>query len=436
LNSQLYFNTLPSRWREERLVDISDLRTSNVDKKTHEGELPVLLCNYVDVYYHDKITADINFMPASASQAQIDKFNLRVGDVIITKDSESPDDIGIPALVTETNADLVCGYHLTVIRADNENIIGPYLFYCLSSRASAHQFYLASNGVTRYGLSTSGTKNIRVALPPLADQQKIADFLDRKTAQIDGLIEKKRALIAKLKEKRLAVITQAVTRGLNPNAPLKDSGIEWLGQVPEHWEVRRLKFNVSKVGSGVTPRGGGEAYVDTGVPLFRSQNIHFEGLRLEDVVFIDQETHDGMSNSQIDKGDVLLNITGASIGRCNYFDGSLLEANVNQHVCIIRPEDSIDTRFLHYVLWSDVGQSQIQLEQSGSGREGLNFVAIKNFTITLPKKDEQQAIVEYLEQSLTRLNKVFKNAESVMDRLTEYRTALITAAVTGQLKIS
>lgn len=430
-----FFSALPSRWRESRLHDIVELRTSNVDKKSEEGQNPVRLCNYVDVYKNDKVTLRLDFMEATATEAQIERFALQVGDVVITKDSEEPDDIGVPALIAETALDLVCGYHLTILRPNDEEIAGGYLFYSLASRLSAYQFYLAANGVTRFGLTYQGTKNLRIAFPPLPEQRQIAAFLDWKTGQIDALLARKRELLERLSEKRLAVITRAVTRGINPAAPLRDSGIPWLGHVPKHWEVKRLKFSVSKVGSGVTPKGGAESYEAEGVPLLRSQNVHFDGLRLDDVVFISKETHEEMSNSHVAPGDVLLNITGASIGRCSYAPEGFPDANVNQHVCIIRPNAELLTEFLHLVLWSKLGQSQIDLEQSGSGREGLNFVAIKNFMLPFPDTEEQQDIVNSTKGALAKLNELVINIETAVVRLTEYRTALITAATTGKIDV-
>ncbi len=429
------FGGIPEDWSEERLVDISELRTSNIDKKSYDGESPVWVCNYVDVYYHDKIDTTISFMKATASKNQIERFELEIDDVIFTKDSESPEDIGIPSLVVETTPSLVCGYHLTVVRPNKKKLHGAFLFYSLVSKKSAHQFYLTANGVTRFGLSSNGTKNIRIALPPLKLQKKISAMLDRRTGQIDCLIAKKRELIEKMKKKQLAVLGQAVTRGFNSDIPLRKSGIKWLGKIPMHWNVKRLKFLVSKVGSGVTPRGGAEAYVEKGFPLFRSQNVHFEGLELDDVVFIDSKTHDSMNNSKVKRGDILLNITGASIGRVNVYEEEDGQANVNQHVCIIRPEEGILTRFMHYVLWSNVGQTQIQLENSGSGREGLNFVSIKNFITTVPPLEEQAEIVAGIEVELNRLKALKENTYKAIDRLLEYRIAVITAAVSGKIDV-
>lgn len=213
----------------------------------------------------------------------------------------------------------------------------------------------------------------------------------------------------------------------------KPSGVEWLGEIPEDWEVRRLKFDISKAGSGVTPKGGANVYQSSGIPLLRSQNIHFDGLRLDDVAYIAEDVHESMGNSKVLAGDVLLNITGASIGRCYFFDGSLGEANVNQHVCIIRPESSLLTRYLHYYLWSNVGQHQIQLEQSGSGREGLNFAVLKNFILPVMDTAEQKAIADYLDRKTGQIDGLIGKKKELISTLKEQRTAIITAAVTGKL---
>jgi type I restriction enzyme, S subunit len=274
-----------------------------------------------------------------------------------------------------------------------------------------------------------------ITYPPLEEQQTIATFLDYKTAKIDALIAKKKALLEKLAEKRISLISHAVTKGLDPSAPMRDSGIDWLGEIPAHWEVKRLKFLSTKIGSGVTPRGGATVYQDSGIPLLRSQNIHFDGLKLQDVAFIDESIHADMKNSQVLNGDVLLNITGASIGRCNFWSGEYEDANVNQHVCIIRPNEKVKTSYLCYAMSSNVGQAQIDIEQTGAGREGLNFEALKTFTFSLPSSEEQQAIVDFLNDKTAKIDGHKEKIESVITRLQEYRSALITNAVTGKIDV-
>lgn len=325
--------------------------------------------------------------------------------------------------------------YLIRYRTDRDVIIARFASYYFQTECywSCIKSTLIQSTIENF--SAEKYKDLYLPIPEDREQKQIADFLDWKTGQIDALIAKKKKLIEKLKERRIAVITHAVTKGLNPDAPMHDSGIPWLGQVPEHWEVEKLKFSVSKVGSGVTPKGGAESYEQSGIPLLRSQNIHFDGLRMDDVVFILQDTHEAMGNSQVKDGDVFINVTGASIGRCYFADEDLGGANVNQHVCIVRPEEALLTRFLHYLFWSELGQLQIQLEQGGSGREGLNFVSIKNFVFPLPKPSEQQLIVDHMDVTLRQLSGLISKAKDAVQLLTEYRTALITAATTGKIDV-
>ncbi|MGE4403723.1 MAG: restriction endonuclease subunit S [Desulfobulbus sp.] len=215
----------------------------------------------------------------------------------------------------------------------------------------------------------------------------------------------------------------------------KDSGVEWIGEIPEGWEVKRLKFVVSKVGSGVTPKGGANVYQLDGIPLLRSQNIHFDALKLDDVAYISQEIHDEMQNSKVMAGDVLLNITGASIGRCYFSDVSLEDANVNQHVCIIRPTSEIGTKYLYYLLRSDIGQKQIDVDQTGSGREGLNFELLKNFLLPLADNSEQTAIASFLDRKTAEIDQLIANKEKLIALYEEEKAAIINRAVTKGLDL-
>ncbi len=198
-----------------RLRDVALVITSNVDKVIDPGEHTIRLCNYVDVYKNNFIRHDLPFNVGSATALEIKNFKLRVDDVVITKDSESRDDIGVPALVTSTSDDLVCGYHLSILRANRRGLIGPFLYWHLLSKKSQEDFGNAANGVTRFGLTLNGIKSIPMNVPDIPTQRTIADFLDRETARIDKIIERTRISIDRLKEYRSALITAAVTGQIN-----------------------------------------------------------------------------------------------------------------------------------------------------------------------------------------------------------------------------
>ena len=235
-----WLGEVPEHWEIKHLKHSCQIYPSNVDKKSYENESPILLCNYTDVYYNESITNQLQFMSATASADQINKFSLKAGDTIITKDSETADDIAIAAYVPEDLPGVICGYHLALVRPFPE-ACGAFIKRLFDSHYAKASFNVLANGLTRVGLGQYALNNLEIPFPPYIEQSIIATFLDRETAKIDALVAEQQGLIELLKEKRQAVISHAVTKGLNPDAPMKDSGVEWLGQVPEHWEVKRIK---------------------------------------------------------------------------------------------------------------------------------------------------------------------------------------------------
>jgi len=195
-----WLGAIPEHWEVRRLRTVARLVVSSVDKHTEDHEIPVRLCNYVDVYKNDRITSRIDFMRATASPDEVDRFRLEVGDVVITKDSEAWDDIGVPALVEYAAPDLVCGYHLAMLRPRPRVVIGGFLLRALQCKAVAAQLYVSANGVTRYGLSHDAIKRIALPLPPVPEQVAIARFLQHADRRITRYIAAKRRLIGLLRE--------------------------------------------------------------------------------------------------------------------------------------------------------------------------------------------------------------------------------------------
>jgi len=316
-----------------------------------------------------------------------------------------------------------------------DNIYPKYLYFLTKShffRVTGEAFMEGAAGQKR--VSTEFVKNFPMPTPPIIQQKQIVGYLDKKTSEIDITIEKDTRLIELLKEKRSAIINHVVTKGLDSTVKMKDSEVEWIGEIPEDWNARKLKFLVSKIGSGITPKGGASVYVEEGIALLRSQNIHFDGLRLKNVSYITEETNKTMLNSVVKNKDVLLNITGASIGRCTYFENQVDRANVNQHVCIIRPK-RIFYRFLNFVLMSNIGQDQIFSTQMGSSREGVNFEQIGNFVITYPPYEEQEAIANYLDKSTQKIVLTIQKIQEKINLLEEYKKSLIHHVVTGKVAV-
>jgi type I restriction enzyme S subunit len=307
-----------------------------------------------------------------------------------------------------------------------------YLYYFYLNLDSSKRFKPLYKGL-RNTIPKDSFFSFKTFIPPKQEQRKIASFLDIKIEQLDKAIKQKEQLIELLKERRQILINDAVTKGIDKTVTMKDSGVEWIGEIPEHWEVKKLKFMVSKVSSGVTPSGGALSYLSEGIPLLRSQNILFEKIDYDNAVYISNKTHNKMKNSQVKFNDVLLNITGGSIGRCNFVDVDM-DLNVNQHVCIIRPKKTMYTILLNNILASAVGQTQIWSYQQGGGREGLNFEAIKKFDLPIPPKQEQECIVNYLEIENQKIDKAIDLQQQQIIKLKEYKTTLIDSVVTGKVK--
>ncbi|MDV3747154.1 restriction endonuclease subunit S [Elizabethkingia anophelis] len=324
-------------------------------------------------------------------------------------------------------------FHQRVYMLYDFKIEPKFLYYYISENFY-HDVYKLSAKNTVDSLRRPMFDNFPVVVPPIEIQTRITNFLDKKTTEIDTIIAKKEKLLGLLEEKKKAIINEVVTKGLNTKATMKDSGIEWIGEIPEHWEITQLKYLTIKVGSGVTPKGGAEVYSDEGIKFIRSQNVYFEGLRLDDVVFIDEKIHNQMENSKVNLNDVLLNITGGSIGRSCIVDIES-EFNVNQHVCIIRPNEKLLPEFLNFALFSNLGQIQIRLGITGGNREGLNFENIKNFYVPNISIKEQKEIVCYLNIKNDELNLISTKISTQINKLKEYRQSLISEAVTGKLNI-
>ena len=213
-----WLGDVPEHWEVRRLLSTAGMRVSNVDKHVNSDEIPVRLCNYVDVYKNEHIDERIPFMRGTATAAEVSRFVLVDGDVLITKDSETWDDIGVPALVTESAPDLVSGYHLALLRPHTSDVLGGFLLRTLQSRGVAWQFHVGARGVTRYGLSHAAIQSVRIALPPLAEQAAIAKHLEHKTADVAAAIDRANREIELLREYRTRLIADVVTGKLDVRA--------------------------------------------------------------------------------------------------------------------------------------------------------------------------------------------------------------------------
>ncbi len=415
--------TLPPDWLATRLDAVADVLFSNVDKHTIEGEVPVRLCNYVDVYKNERITGGLDFMEASAEPREIKKFQIRPGDVLATKDSEEADDIAISALVAEELPGVLCGYHLALIRPRFSTVSGPFLSWLHSSKAFRAQYEAKAVGVTRFGLSQYAFRAARVPLPPLPEQERIAAYLDASCAAIDAAVAAKRRQLETLDALRKAITLQAVTRGLNPNVPMRETGIDWIPEIPAHWDTAKLTslfwFRKGARAGDITQKYIAEYPGE--FPVFSGQ------------------TEDGGLMGSIDSFEfnfdspvIFVTTVGAKAMSTRLVSGKF---SVSQNCALIIPwhqktrvdyfEPTIQELF-------DFERRSIALIMQPS----LRFKDLKKFRLPLPPATEQAAICAHLAAKLGEAKQVANSIETQIATLTAYRKSLIHECVTGQRRIT
>lgn len=325
---------------------------------------------------------------------------------------------------------------LTVLRPNTKTTDARYLHYVVQStrfRALGVGAMTGAGGLKR--VPDEFTRNFPTALPDRIEQEFIASHLDRETVRIDALMEKKARFIELLREKRQALITHAVTKGLDPNVKMKDSGVEWLGEVPEHWDVKRLKF-IASVQTGIA-KGKDNADKDTiGVPYLRVANVQDGYLDLDEVATIEVASSD-VARYLLQPGDVLMNEGGDfdKLGRGHVWQGEIDPCIHQNHVFAVRPH-SVFSEWLNTVTSSAFAQFYFM----GRSKQSTNLASISStnlmeLPVPLPSESEQLLTLEQMRSLTSRLDALLTQTERSIILLKERRSALITAAITGQIDL-
>ncbi len=276
-----------------------------------------------------------------------------------------------------------------------------------------------------------------IPIPPKNEQTSIARFLDTKIALIDKAIAIKEKQIELLKERRQILIHRAVTRGLNPNVKMKDSGVEWIGEVPEHWEVAKVKQCSIKISKGTTPSTEGGSIFDEGpIRYIKAENIQDDYIIDTPAHFIDEKTNSKIKRSELYTNDVLFVIAGATLGKVAVLRSKHIPANTNQAVAFIRPNSRVDPFYLKNWLTSSIIRELTWLEAVQSAQPNLSMENLGNFPICLPPLNEQKTILTYTDNLSEKIQLSIKLTEDEIDILKEFQSSLINSSVTGKIKVS
>ncbi len=318
--------------------------------------------------------------------------------------------------------------------APGREISSRFLFWALRSEASRQAWDSRCSGATFRALTLEILATCAVALPSAYEQRSIGTFLDTETEKIDSLVERKEMLIALLQEKHIAFITRAITEGLDPNAVMKDSRVQWLGAVPEHWEVKRLWHLTSsgrRIMYGIVLPGPN---VKEGVPIVKGGDVAAARLRLDQLNRTTFEIESGYARSRLRGGDLVIAIRG-SIGEVAVVPDELEGANLTQDAARVSYTGATHGRWLLYALKSAAVSAQLEAGAMGATIRGINIRDLKRASIPVPPREEQELIAKFLDWETGRIDALIARVREAIDRLKELRTALISAAVTGKIDV-
>lgn len=426
-------------WHEVPLASLARVRFSGVDKKSRPGERQVRLCNYTDVYNNDYITLDLPFMAATATAAEIEAFGLKPGDVIITKDSETPDDIGIPALVDQSSPDLVCGYHLALIRPKGDMVDATFLAKQVSQHQVAKYFGQQANGLTRYGLPNSAVERTPIRLPICLREQQIIGQILR---DVDSAIRDTEAVLVKLRYVKMGFLHDVLTCGVDAQGQLRDPlrapqsfQDSPLGRIPAEWSVEPFGALLTDIEAGHSPScpnisaPAGEWGVLKVSAVTQEGFVPSENKQIMNLPDVDEAC-------EIETGDLLMTRcnTPELVGAACIVD----ETPPRLMLCDKTFRLSVDSgrderRFLVHVLRMSAVRRQIEISATGSSGSMKNISQsdIRGYIVPRPPADEQRRIARKIDGLLC----LAKAEQVALAKLQWIKAGLTSDLLTGRIRV-
>ena len=419
-SGEQWLGKIPSHWEMKRLGSYFNERKSKVSDKdyaplsvTKNGILPQL-------------------ENVAKSNDSDNRKQVCAGDFVINSRSDRKGSSGVSLL--EGSVSLI-----NIVLQPRKSIYSPFCNYLLKSNAFIEEYYRNGRGIvadlwtTRY----DEMKSIKLAMPSLSEQTAMVAYLDRITAQIDKAIAQQQRMIDLLNERKQIIIQHAVTKGLDPNAEMVDSGVEWIGTIPKHWETIRLNY-CSWIRARLGWKGlKADEYVSNGYPFLSAFNIVNNKMSWEKLNYINKVRFDESPEIKLQEGDILLVKDGAGIGKCARVDNLPYgEATANGSLAFITPNDKVFYKYLHYFIVSDSFGKYKELLITGMGVPHLTQGEIKKMRIPVPPIKEQVEISKYLDHHIDQIDDSIKIVEQRIILLRERKQIIINEVVTGKVKVS
>ncbi len=374
--------------------------------------------------------------PRKLSMHEITATLLKNDDLLMTKSSGSSLHIGKTTIVTEEIARLRCGYSNFMQRIRiKRKCSAKFYWYIFNNELARKQLDYLSNSTTGLAnLNSTMIGEIIGATPPKGEQEKIVNFLDHEISKIDTLIEKQQQLIKLLKEKRQAVISHAVTKGLNPNAAMCDSGVEWLGKVPVHWDVKKFKYLCDRIiagpfGSSITK----DMYVKQGYKVYGQEQVIPNNFEIGDY-YINEKNYLELSRYIVGEGDVLISCVG-TFGKIAVFPKDAKPGIINPRLIKAEISSHHNAHYIREMLKSEMVFKQFELLSRGGTMGVINIAILSEILAAVPPENEQREVVNYINQQKEKFSILIGQANKAVQLLQERRMALISSAVTGKIDV-
>nr|WP_322940327.1 restriction endonuclease subunit S [Pseudomonas sp. s4] len=434
-----WLGLIPEHWGIKQLKYLGRFRKGLTITKADLADTGIPCLNYGEVHslYPFEVNQDIQPLKSVPPEyLETDPSAcVKYGDFVFADTSEDLDGVGNFTHVSGMEP-LFAGYHTIIYSLDSE-VSSRFLAYCLDSFAFRTQLRLGVKGVKVFSVTQEILRGGFAWLPTKAEQTQVARFLDHETARIDALIEEQQRLIELLKEKRQAVISHAVTKGLGPTVPMKDSGVEWLGEVPAHWETTPLRYVATMIdGDRSSSYPSEDDLVDEGIPFVSSKNIVGYKFTDKNLSFITPEKFSSLGRGKLRDGDLVITVRG-TIGHVAVFDSAVVGSNtgfINAQMMIIRPKAGL-TEYLRLCSESSFWQKQLDVAAYGSTVKQLSNPIVGGLIIALPPRTEIPSLVSRVKALEAEFEELIFEAQMGTSLLQERRSALISAAVTGKIDV-
>jgi len=433
-----WIGNIPNDWMVSKIK-------YNVSVPVTDGphETPIFVDEGVPFYSVDGIQKDrIVYEPCRyISSEDADRYDIKakpmLGDILMGKAAS----VGKIAII-DRNIRLQVWSPLAIIRSDEEKIHNRYLKYYLLSDSAQIEIDLKSTTNTQKNVAMEDIENINITTAPIMEQRLIADFLDKRCAEIDSIIADIEKQIETLQKYKKSLITEAVTKGLDYSVTMKNSGVTWIGEIPAEWKISRVKYLIDDkhpypIGDGDHGMIKADDYLDEGIPYIRVLNLTWgDGMNLDNLVFISEKMNAMIKNSELRPNDILIAKTGATIGKTAIVPESLPISNTTSHVGKITLPNTHCAKYFFYVMTSDIVQKQIQdISAMQSTRPELGIEGMRDLAVVVPPLTTQEHIAEYLDEHCAKMDEILRVKKEQLEIMKKHKASIIYEYVTGKKRV-